>query len=229
MGFIDNLFAVKEFTSLSPIQIIVAMILSFIVGVCISKIYQKTHKGFSYSASFVNTLVILCLVTTVIILAIKNNPARAFALVGALSIIRFRTAVKNTRDTSFVFWAVAEGLALGANEIGIAIIGFIITGACIFYLAKIDFGAYKTLDYLVKYRMDQKNINDQKANDVFNQYATQIMLVSIQQIDHENVTEFTYNLHLKDADKTHVFLAELKALSGVSKANLISEKNGARN
>ena len=88
-----------------PNEILINLVLSFILGVLISLIYKKTHKGLSYSQSFMVTNIFVAVIVCMVIMIIGNSLARAFALVGALSIIRFRTVVKDTKDTAYIFWS----------------------------------------------------------------------------------------------------------------------------
>ena len=101
---LKELEKLKDMTSAFTMwDVALALILSFILALIIGKVYKETHKGVSYSQSYVHTLVIMAVVVSLIMLIIGSNIARAFSLVGALSIIRFRNAVKETRDVGFVF------------------------------------------------------------------------------------------------------------------------------
>ena len=106
-----------------PTEIIINLILSFIFGLIISLVYKKTHKGLSYSQSFMITNVFVSVIVCMVIMIIGNNLARAFALVGALSIIRFRTVVKDTKDTAYIFWSLASGMATGTGSYFLAVAG----------------------------------------------------------------------------------------------------------
>jgi hypothetical protein len=97
------------------LDIILVMFISFALSLVVAAVYRYTHRGVSYSQSFVHTLVIMGTVVSLIMLIIGSNIARAFALVGALSIIRFRSAVKETRDVAFIFLAMAIGMAVGTR------------------------------------------------------------------------------------------------------------------
>ena len=95
---------IQEFQNVYfPPEIITNLVLSFILGVVISVTYKKTHKGLSYSQSFMITNIFICVIVAMVIMIIGNNLARAFALVGALSIVRFRTVIKDTKDIAFIF------------------------------------------------------------------------------------------------------------------------------
>ena len=109
-----------------PSEIIINLIISFILGVVISLVYKRTHKGLSYSQSFMITNIFIAVIVCMVIMIIGNNLARAFALVGALSIIRFRTVVKDTKDTAYIFWALAAGMACGTGSYFLAIAGTVI-------------------------------------------------------------------------------------------------------
>jgi len=109
-------------SSFSLFHIIFNLTLTFLLVVAITYVYRKTHRGFSYSQNFTFTLVIMSMITTVIMMVIGNNLAAAFGLLGAFAIIRFRTVVKETRDTGFIFFALAIGMAVGTGSHSIAIV-----------------------------------------------------------------------------------------------------------
>ena len=100
-----------------PNEIIFNLILSFFLGVLISFVYKKTHRGMSYSQSFMITNIFLSLIVCMVIMTIGNSIARAFALVGALSIIRFRTVIKDPKDIVFIFWSLATGMVCEQGNI----------------------------------------------------------------------------------------------------------------
>ena len=123
-------------------EILLNLSLSFILGMIISYVYKITHKGLSYSQSFILTVVFVTIIVSMVIMVIENNLARAFALVGALSIIRFRTVVKDTKDTAFIFLGLAAGLACGTSNYFIAISGTSIICLIIFVLHLTNFGPF---------------------------------------------------------------------------------------
>ena len=106
-----------------PTDILINMALAFGLGLIISYIYKVTHKGLSYSQSFMLTIVFVTFIVAVVMMVIGNNLARAFALVGALSIIRFRTVIKDTKDTAYIFLGLAAGMAAGTSSYFLAIAG----------------------------------------------------------------------------------------------------------
>ena len=104
-----------------PNEIIFNLILSFFYGLLISFVYKKTHKGMSYSQSFMITNIFLSVIVCMVIMTIGNSVSRAFALVGALSIIRFRTVIKDTKDIVYIFWSLAAGMACGTGNYFLAL------------------------------------------------------------------------------------------------------------
>jgi len=130
-SFIENM---SEF---SMIDSLLAMLGAFVIGLIIMQVYQKTFKGVIYSASFSASLMFLTLVTTLTILAVTSNIVLSLGMVGALSIVRFRSAVKEPMDIAFLFWAISEGIVIGAGLFPLAVLGVIfISLIMIFFVNK---------------------------------------------------------------------------------------------
>ena len=115
-AFFDSLMdAGSPANVFTTMDVLIVLSLSFILNMVIAVVYQKTHKGVSYSQSYVHTLVMMGVTISAIMLIIGSNIARAFTLVGALSIVRFRNAIKETRDVGFIFLTMAVGMACGTR------------------------------------------------------------------------------------------------------------------
>ena len=112
----------QQMNSLTPMKMVIALAMGFLVGLIIAIIYRKTFRGVLYSPSFATTLIMLCLITTPVVMCIKSNIALSMGMVGALSIVRFRTAVKDPLDTAYMFWALTMGILLGAELYSIALV-----------------------------------------------------------------------------------------------------------
>ena len=104
-------------------EILVALGISFILGLFIFMVYQKTYVGVMYSSSFGITLIGMDMITTLVILAVSSNLITSLGMVGALSIVRFRTAIKDPRDTGYIFWCIAIGISVGSGNYMISIVG----------------------------------------------------------------------------------------------------------
>jgi uncharacterized membrane protein YhiD involved in acid resistance len=122
-SFLENV------TSVSLLDMAIALALAFGIGMFIFLVYKKTYQGVMYSSSFGVTLVALTMITTVVILAVTSNVVLSLGMVGALSIVRFRTAIKEPLDIAFLFWSIAVGIVLAAGLIPLAVVGSVCIGA----------------------------------------------------------------------------------------------------
>ncbi len=122
-SFLENV------TSVSFTDMAIALVLAFGLGLFIFFVYKKTYQGVMYSSSFGTTLIALTMITTVVILAVTSNVVLSLGMVGALSIVRFRTAIKEPLDIAFLFWSIAVGIVLAAGLIPLAVVGSVIIGA----------------------------------------------------------------------------------------------------
>ena len=121
-SFLENVTAVSVF------DMALALVLAFSLGLFIFFVYKKTYQGVMYSSSFGVTLIALTMITTLVILAVTSNVVLSLGMVGALSIVRFRTAIKEPLDIAFLFWAIAAGIVLAAGMIPLAVIGSVMIG-----------------------------------------------------------------------------------------------------
>ena len=128
-GFLENV------TSISLIDMGLALTLAFCLGLFIFLVYKKTFSGVMYSSSFGVTLIALTMITTLVILAVTSNVVLSLGMVGALSIVRFRTAIKEPLDIAFLFWSIAVGIVLAAGMIPLAVIGSVIIGVMLLMFA----------------------------------------------------------------------------------------------
>ncbi|MBR4068103.1 MAG: DUF4956 domain-containing protein [Clostridia bacterium] len=123
-----------QFKSIVPADLFMALGLGFLIGIVIAVVYRKTYRGVLYSPSFTMTLIMLTLITTPVVMCIKNDIALSMGMVGALSIVRFRTAVKDPLDTAYMFWALTMGILLGAGLYLIAVIVVLCISVLLFVL-----------------------------------------------------------------------------------------------
>lgn len=138
MNSISTVFA-DQFSAIAPSQIVKALVLGLLVGLLIAFVYKRCYRGVLYSPSFAMTLVMLTLITTPVVMCISNNLALSMGMVGALSIVRFRTAVKDPMDTAYMFWALTMGILLGAGLDIIALVVAAAIAAILFALTFVKF------------------------------------------------------------------------------------------
>ena len=220
-----NLNLFKSAIVYSPSEIIINLILSFLFGLIISLIYKKTHKGLSYSQSFMITNVFVSVIVCMVIMIIGNNLARAFALVGALSIIRFRTVVKDTKDTAYIFWSLASGMATGTGSYFLAVAGNVIISLIAFTLYKTNYGSIIKSEFILQFRIqtDDKKISD-GYNNILTKYTKTQTLLSSEASDDNNSIKVSLDIVMKEDSNQNDLLKEISSLNGISEVVIIAAK-----
>ncbi|EKD64204.1 MAG: hypothetical protein ACD_51C00047G0002 [uncultured bacterium] len=206
-------------------DVVIAFILSFLLTSAIAYVYKITHKGMSYTQSFVHTLVFMGMITSLIMMIVGSNIARAFSLVGALSIIRFRNAVKETRDVGFIFFAMAIGMATGTKFYLLAMIATAIISLSILMMNRFNWFAQTTNSLILKVQLQNNMDFDVLFNDAFVKYTDASDLISIDSVRSGMLTELVYSIVPKKKVNTRKFLSDLKNLNGNNKVTLITGYN----
>ena len=215
----------KVGTVYSPNEIVINLLISFLFGLIISYVYKKTHKGLSYTQSFMITNVFVSVIVCMVIMIIGNNLARAFALVGALSIIRFRTVVKDTKDTAYIFWSLASGMAAGTGSYFLALAGNVIISLIAFTLYKTNYGSIVKSEFILQFRMQSKNKDvADNYNKILNKYTNTQTLLSTETSDDNNSIKVSLDIVMKEDLNQNDLLKEISALSGLSEVVIIAAK-----
>ena len=207
-SFLDNVNAIE------PFDMILSLALAFGVGLFIFFIYQKTYQGVMYSSSFGVTLVALTMITTLVILAVTSNVVLSLGMVGALSIVRFRTAIKEPLDIAFLFWSIAAGIVLAAGLIPLAVFGSVFIG--IILLVFVNRKSHVN-PYIVVIACDGST-SENKALAFLGEHTTRCVVKS--KSAHKGAVELNCEVRLK-GDNTD-FVNTLAELPGVSSAVLVS-------
>lgn len=207
-SFLENV------TSVSILDMLLALILAFAVGMFIFLIYKKTFSGVMYSSSFGVTLVALTMITTLVILAVTSNVVLSLGMVGALSIVRFRTAIKEPLDIAFLFWSIAVGIVLAAGLIPLAVIGSVLIG--IFLLFFVNRKSHAN-PYIVVIDCVDRN-SEQKAMAYLEQQVNRLVVKS--KTVRKGSIELNAEIRMKD-DNTE-FINTLADMEGVNNAVLVS-------
>lgn len=201
------------------------LVFAFILSLVIAFVYKKTHRGLSYSQSYVFSLVILTILASVIMMVIGNTLTRAVALLGAFTIIRFRTAVKDTKDISFILFALISGMAVGTNNYAIALISVIVISLVVYVLTKINFGSIQRHDYVLTFSFNKQKMPAEAYEVVFKKYLKAYDLLNINSRESGKIMDLTFNLRFLAGVNPSEMIGELSALSGLEKVNLIMAKN----
>ena len=204
----------ENVTAVSLPDMLIALALSFGVGLFIFLIYKKTYQGVMYSSGFGVALLALTMITTLVILAVTSNVVLSLGMVGALSIVRFRTAIKEPLDLAFLFWSIAAGIVLAAGFIPLAVIGSAIIGVIL--LLFVNRKSHVNPYILVLQCADSATEATAKA---YLETKTQRCVLKSKAVQAGNI-EVNLELRLK-SDNTD-FINELSAMDGVTSAALVS-------
>lgn len=213
--------------SISAVEVVANVLIALFCGLIIALLYKYTYKGLNYSASFTISLILLTMITAIVIMVIGNNLARAFGMVGAMSIIRFRTAVKDASDIMFIFFALSIGLAAGVKLYAIAIFGTLIVGGVYFMLTKFSFALPQSREFLLQVIANSENIPDDPFSSAFKTYCRKNKLVNVKTIGDESheTMEFSYYINLKDESGGKKLVSEIKGIPGVQSVNLFFDED----
>lgn len=207
-SFLENV------TSISLLDMMLALILAFGIGIYIFFVYKKTFSGVMYSSSFGVTLVALTMITTLVILAVTSNVVLSLGMVGALSIVRFRTAIKEPLDIAFLFWSIAVGIVLAAGLIPLAVIGSVVIG--IFLLVFANRKPHANPYIIVMHCTGQDS--EQQATEYVKQQVKRFVIKS--KTVQKDAIEINAEIRMKD-DRTD-FINTLSDMEGVESAVLVS-------
>lgn len=219
----EELFQFEDLTStFSVADVVISMVLSFVLTAIVGWVYMKTHEGASYTKSFVQTLVLMGMIVSVIMLVVGSNIARAFSLVGALSIIRFRNAIKETRDVGFVFFAMAIGMATGTRFYLLAMIATAVISMVVMIMSRFNWYDRTSVSQMLKVQVTNDIPFEAFLDDVLVKNTERAELVSVDSVRGGMLTEVVYAITLKPSTNRQEFLAEIKRLNENQKVTLLT-------
>lgn len=199
-----------------------ALLLSLALSMVVSWIYVVTYQGLSYVRSFANTIAIAGVVSSIVMLAIGDDVARGIGLVGALTVIRFRTTLKDTRDLMFAFVALAVGVACGVLAFAVAIIGTVVFCAGVTYLAFSSFGSRRLHNAVLRLHVPSDPENQRTITQVIAKFSSSSLLINMRDLGNGS-QEHAYHLKLRDAAEKGQILQSVSAIPGVSGATLLMQ------
>ncbi len=207
-NFLENV------TSVTVLDMVLTIVLAFLVGLFIFFVYKKTYSGVMYSPSFGVSLIAMTMITALVILAVTSNVVLSLGMVGALSIVRFRTAIKEPLDIAFLFWAIAAGIVLAAGMIPLAVFGSIVIGVMLLVFVNRKPHAQPYIAMVV--------CDTPQAEQTVGEFLAAAVEKSV--IKSKTVTpgriELNFEVRLKNGDVS--FLNGLAGVAGVSSAALVS-------
>ena len=204
----------SNINTFSVLDVVLALGLSFVLGLFIFVIYKKTYSGVMYSDSFGVTLIAMAMITSLVIIAVSSNVVLSLGMVGALSIVRFRTAIKEPMDIAFLFWSIGVGIVLGAGLIPLAVIGSVLIGVIIVIFSTRKIGDIPYI--LVLHCQNAEAENEAKKSVAADAKKNVLKSKSVT----SGGIELTYEVRLKKDDTD--FINKLSSLEGVTNAVLVS-------
>jgi uncharacterized membrane protein YhiD involved in acid resistance len=208
-------------SSFTLLDVAVVFCLSLVLCLAVGWVYRYTHKGVSYSQSYVHTLVILGTVVAFIMLIIGSNIARAFTLVGALSIIRFRNAVKETRDIGFVFMVMAIGMACGTRFYLLAAFATIALSCAIILMSKLNLFAKTIRERILIVRIPSDADQESLLGELFHRRLETFNMISVETVKAGALQEVIYSVILRRNVEPAGFLEEVRSLNDNNKVTLV--------
>lgn len=211
MNLIDFLNSTSK--GLTSGEVVFNMLMTLVIAMFIYWVYKKTYSGVMYSKSFNVTIVLVSTVTAMVMMVIGSNLALSLGMVGALSIIRFRAAVKDPKDIGFLFWGIAVGLSAGTGSYSIAITGSLVIAIVLFILN------VKSIDYSYLLIIKGQNIDESLVTEIvetnFSKYKLRM------KSDNDTFKEIIYEIRLNDVSEDDLISA-IKDIKGVSIVNIVS-------
>lgn len=207
----QSVITLENFRAVSYFDMVLGLLISFLLGMFIYAIYRKSFRGVVYSYNYNVSFVLMTMITALIIMTISTNIVLSLGMVGALSIVRFRTAVKDPLDIVYMFWAISVGIAVGAKIYPLAIGGSLIIGLVIYWLSK---KKIREEAYLLIIRHSDEATSELRIE--MRKLSGKLKSKTIR----KGYTEVTYEIKLKD-DNTS-FLQAISEIEGVSDASLVN-------
>ncbi|WP_017555490.1 DUF4956 domain-containing protein [Nocardiopsis baichengensis] len=207
----------------SVMDVVAALSLAFVTSLVVAWTYRTTHRNISYSQSFVHTLIVLGMLIALIMLVVGSNVARAFALVGALSVVRFRNAIKETRDVGFIFLVMGLGMACGTRFYALAAIATVVICAVVLLMHRFNWFALNVQRQVVKVQVPADGTDHGAAlDDVLIACTDEHELISTETVRGGTLLELAYTARLKKGVAPGDLVERLRAVTAGQKATVLT-------
>lgn len=205
-------------------QIVFALLLTFALAFVMATVYRWTFIGFSYSRSFVHTMVLGSMVVCMVILAIGNNLARGLGILGTLAIIRFRTPIRDSRDMIFLFACFGIGIACGAATYSVATVGTIMLSLAALMLHWSPFASRREYEGLLRFTAPSASGSEEQAQAVMRQYCSTFNLIAMREAAQGDLLEFSYQIRLIDPSYQSELIDRLRQVAGINEPSLLMHR-----
>jgi Domain of unknown function (DUF4956) len=227
-GFLDNLIgndlAGGAVGGLETALLV--LLLAFVIGHVVSWVYMWTHSGMSYSQMFTASLLVMPVLVALVMVLMASNVLIALGLLAVFSMIRFRNVLKDTRDTTFVLWAIAEGVACGTLRFGIAVAAAVTLSLVFVYLRFTSFGGRHRYDVILSVEWAGHGDSMRSLKPILRRHSLRANLASQHDLDAEKM-DLSYRLLLRDPSRSRELLTELEKTEGVARVSLFHRSDEA--
>ncbi|MBU0690885.1 DUF4956 domain-containing protein [bacterium] len=224
MDFLNNL---TPASAVSAVEVVANLILAFILGIAVTIVYRLTNRNRALNYSLIMTMIILAMVVALVMMVIGNSVARAFSLVGALSIIRFRTVVKDNRDIAYVFFALGAGMAAGVGNYEIALFGVGIILVLLLILDFVSFGTATRDLFLLRLQTIPTDMSESLFMPVFAEIFRSHNRLSTKTVKMGQYVEYSFLVRLKPGVTDEQAINRLTMIEGMARVSMIAESNEA--
>lgn len=197
------------------------MLLAFLCGQAIAWTYMLTHPGLSYSRSFVNSLIVIPIVVSLVMQVLANNLVTAFGLMAVFAIVRFRNILRDTLDTSYILTSIVLGMAAGTQKYATTVVGCLFTIAVYAYLRLTNFGARHRYDLILNLHWSRPLPELAALDRLLHRHSRSMVRASQRTNEGYGGTDLSYRLLLRDSNRTPDLIGELRGLEGVSRVTSV--------
>ncbi len=205
--------------------ILINLAISFVLSLIILVGYRKTHRGLSYSQSFVRSLVMMSVLSSMAMMILGNNLIRALGILGVFTLLRFRTIIKDTLDATYLFFALAVGMAVGTNNYVIAVIGTFFLSGMMLFLHRFNIGSAVQEGYLLTF-IASEGMPSEKYESLFKKHHIDARFLQMRGST-KGDTEYYFALKTKQANTLALFSKELQALPEISLVDVNTSRDAA--
>jgi uncharacterized membrane protein YhiD involved in acid resistance len=200
------------------------LFIALVLGIIVAKTYRRVHKGISYSSSYAYSIVMITMIVTFVMMVIGGNITTAFTLLGAFTIIRYRTAVKDPKDTAFIFMSLVLGLAVGSSDYALAFTGTGVMVTAALMLDKFNFGAMLKMDQVIYLTVDSGKIKHAKLEETLKQLFETVEIINVNYNSAAEALQYSYNVKLKKKTDQTLAMKRISQIDGVITAEILSSQ-----
>jgi uncharacterized membrane protein YhiD involved in acid resistance len=217
-----TVFGASEFLRVE--EVLCSLLLTFVLCSVLATVYRWTFQGLSYSRSYVHTMVLGGMIVSMLIMAIGNNLARGLGILGTLAIVRFRTPIRDPRDTVFLFASLGIGIACGANVFNVAIVGTATISAAALLLHWSPFAARREYEGLLRFLLPADASVEDKVRGVLRQYCAAYHMIAMREAAQGDLLEYSYQVRLLDPSYQSDLVEALHGVEHVSDTTLLMQR-----